>query len=154
MNNEELTQLTAYLHEHIPLTAHLGADVIAYDGRTVRLRAPLAQNINHRSTAFGGSLSAVAILSGWTLLYLKLKEAGIANQLVIQKSSFDFSEPVDGDFEACCSIPEDAQWERFLKTLKRHKRARISVASEVTFPSGKGGVHEGVYVAIAYTQLP
>jgi len=72
-----LDEITAYLHQHIPLSQHLGAAVEAYDGASLRLGAPLAPNLNHRSTAFGGSLSALAILSGWTLLHLNLRERAI-----------------------------------------------------------------------------
>lgn len=143
-----LPEITAYIHEHIPLTAHLGAKVAAYDGETVVLTAPLPPNLNHRNTAFGGSISALGILSGWTLLFLKLKEAGIKNRLVIQKSSFDFQEPVAGDFKATCAFPDPATWEKFIKTLTRHGRARMTVYSKIEDSSGVGGVHEGIYVAL------
>ena len=72
-----LSEITSYIHEHIPLTSHLGAVVEAYDGKAIILSAPLTPNLNHRNTAFGGSISALGILSGWTLLFLKLKEAGM-----------------------------------------------------------------------------
>jgi thioesterase domain-containing protein len=56
-------ELQAYLHAHIPLSAamQVSVDAVAADG--VTLRAPLAPNINHRETVFGGSASAVAILA-------------------------------------------------------------------------------------------
>ena len=66
-----LDEITRYLHDHIPITRSLGARVEHADGQSVRLWAPLAQNLNHRDTAFGGSLSSLAILSGWVLLYLR-----------------------------------------------------------------------------------
>jgi len=43
----------------------------------VLLTAPLAANINHRATVFGGSASAVAILAAWTYLYFVLKGTGL-----------------------------------------------------------------------------
>ena len=144
-----LSEITSYIHEHIPLTAHLGAVVDSYDGDTVSISAPLEPNLNHRNTAFGGSISALGILSGWTLLFLKLKKTGIKNRLVIQRSSFDFQDPIDDNFSATCSLPNDETWEKFLKTLTRHGRARISVKSTINSSSGTGGVHEGAYVAIA-----
>lgn len=144
----DLTEITAYLHEHIPLTAHLGAAVEAYDGESVVLSAPLPPNLNHRNTAFGGSISALGILSGWTLLFLQLRETGVQSRLVIQKSSFDFRDPVTGDFKATCRLPDAATWERFLRTLLRRGRARITVQSNVTDATGVGGTHEGVYVAL------
>jgi hypothetical protein len=54
MNNTALEQ---YLHEHIPLSAAMGVKVVQADPQCVVLTAPLAPNINHRDTVFGGSAS-------------------------------------------------------------------------------------------------
>jgi thioesterase domain-containing protein len=143
-----LDETTKYLHDHIPITRHLGAVVEAWDGASVRLAAPLAPNLNHRSTAFGGSLSALAILAGWTLLHLNLRERGIEARLVIQRSAFDFNEPVAGDFTATSRLPEDAAWERFLATLHRRGKARVGVRGLIESASGTGGSYDGVYVAV------
>lgn len=140
-------KFTAYLHEHIPLTAAIGAEVIFYDGETLQISAPLEPNLNHRNTAFGGSLSALAILSGWGLIHLKLKEEGITVRLVIQKSVCDFSAPIDGAFRACARAIPQADWSRFLRTFQRHGRARIRVTSELVTEEGTGGTHLGTYVA-------
>ncbi len=142
-----LDEITAYLHAHMPITRSLGARVVGYDGASVRLGAALAPNLNHFGTAFGGSLSALAILSGWTLLHLQLRERGIANRLVIQRSVYDFATPVDGDFTATSLLPDAATWDRFLATLARHRVARVSVTTTVASASGPGGRHEGTYVA-------
>ena len=47
-----------YLHRHIPLTAAMGVRVAAVTLQRAELRAPLAPNINHRETVFGGSAAA------------------------------------------------------------------------------------------------
>jgi thioesterase domain-containing protein len=143
-----LEEITPYLHEHIPLSRQLGAVAEAWDGTSVRLGAPLAPNINHRSTAFGGSLSALAILSGWVLVHLALRERGLETWLVIQRSEFDFEKPVDGDFTATTALPPAAEWDRFLATLKRHRRARVSVTTSLRSAAGVVGAHRGAYVAV------
>jgi thioesterase domain-containing protein len=143
-----LDEVTQYLHEHIPLSRHLGARLVHWDGRTARLSAPLEPNLNHVGTAFGGSMSALAILCGWTLLHLALEERGVPHQLVIQTSTMDFAEPVEGDFTATSSLPDAAQWERFLATLERHHRARIAVAGAVESAAGVGCSYQGRYVAL------
>jgi thioesterase domain-containing protein len=141
-------EITAYLHEHMPITRALGARVEHHDAQSVRIAAPLAPNLNHRDTAFGGSLSSLAILSGWVLLYLQLRDRGIECRLVIQRSALDFEAPVDGDFVATSTLPEAGAWSRFLATLSRHRSARVMVASTITCASGVGGRHEGTYVAV------
>jgi len=142
-----LTEIEQAVHSFFPISIEMGAKVRAYDGISVSISKPLAQNINHKSCAFGGSISALAILSGWSLLYLKLNELGIPNQLVIQKSEFNFLRPINSDFVAVASMPSNSSWEKFLRALNRHGRSRISIHSEVKYESGLGGVHNGVYVA-------
>ena len=65
-------QLERYLHEHIPLSKAMGVSVLSVGEEAVTLRAPLAPNINHRETVFGGSASALAILAAWSLLHTRL----------------------------------------------------------------------------------
>jgi thioesterase domain-containing protein len=141
-------EITAYIHEHIPLTWHLGAQVQIYDGKKVVVAAPLAPNLNHRNTAFGGSISALGILSGWALIFMKLREYGIRNRLVIQKSSFDFLELVADNFTATSALPSEEEWQKFLRILKKHGRARITIMSMIESPAGTGGTHKGTYVAL------
>lgn len=143
-----LIELTEYINKHIPITYHLGAKVTLYDGQKLEVVAPLQPNINHRNTAFGGSISALGILSGWALLFVKLKEENLKTRLVIQKSSFDFTEPIDGDFKATCFTPSESDWSKFIKTLKKHGKARIKVESSITSVNNAGGDHSGSYVAI------
>ena len=54
------SELQRYLHEHIPLTAAMEVKVVSCGPDAAHLSAPLAPNINHRDTAFGGSASALA----------------------------------------------------------------------------------------------
>jgi thioesterase domain-containing protein len=143
-----LDEITAYVHAAMPLARALDARVDRYDGDSVRLVASLAPNLNHQGTAFGGSLSSVAILSGWVLVHLQLQERGIANRLVIQRTALDFAAPVDGDFTATAFLPPRAAWSRFLSTLARHHAARVTIASTLACASGVGGHHEGTYVAM------
>jgi thioesterase domain-containing protein len=143
-----LETLTAYLHEHIPLTRALAVAAAAWDGRTLRLTAPLAPNLNHRGTAFGGSLSALAILSGWGALYLALGARASGVRLVIQRSALSFDAPADGDFAASSTLPAPREWERFQRTLERRGRARVTVPGELDCLGRRAGRHEGVYVAV------
>ena len=61
-------ELEHYLYEHIPLSLAMQISVIDVRDDGVTLRAPLAPNINHTNTIFGGSASAVAILAAWSKL--------------------------------------------------------------------------------------
>ncbi len=142
-----LDEITAYLHAHIPITRSLGAVAVLHERGSFRLAAPLAPNLNHQGTAFGGSMSALAVLAGWALVHLELRARGIENGLVVQRSTLDFRAPVEGDFTATAALPSPEAWSRFLATLQRHRRARVTVSATIESASGLGGTHEGTYAA-------
>jgi thioesterase domain-containing protein len=139
------TALERTLHDEIPLSQAMGIRVAAYDGTSLKLTAPLAPNINHKSTAFGGSLYSLAVLCGWGLLHLKLVEAGLRKHIVIQESNVRYLLPVDQDMQAECGL-DDAAFKRFLRTLQKHDRARLSLDVAVK-QSGQAAVEfSGRYV--------
>ncbi len=140
-------ELTAYLHQHIPLTAALGARVTRSDKHEIEIHAPFAPNVNHRGTAFGGSLATLGILSGWAVLHQALTREKISARLVIQKSECGFIEPVNADFVAVSRIGTK-EWTKFVATLKRYNRARITVTSSISAKGREAVTHEGAYVAL------
>lgn len=83
----------------------------------VILTAPLKPNINHRSTVFGGSASALAILSAWTLVNFRLRSENISTRLVIQKNTMNYEKPIDSDFEAISNLSDRQTWARFIEIL-------------------------------------
>lgn len=141
-------EMEAYLHEHIPISRAMGVKVECVCFDKVALAAPLAPNINHRDTVFGGSASAVAILAAWTLLHFRLREAELDTRLVIQRNTMHYDNPIVEDFEAISSIPEAAEWEKFLLILERRKRARIRVDVALRCAGEPVGRLEGDFVAL------
>lgn len=139
----------AYLHRHIPISQQMGVRVVSVDDTGVRLTAPLEPNINHQSTAFGGSVSSLAILSAWTLAHLGLRERGIEARVVIQRSSVDYSAPIEGDLEAFCPAPGEDDWARFIAAVQKRGRGRLRLHAHVTSDGVAGAEFHGLYVAIA-----
>lgn len=139
-------EIETYLHQHIPISAGMGVRVLACDETGVTLRAPLAPNINHRATVFGGSASAVAILAAWTYLHFSLRAAELPSRLVIQRNTIDYLDPITGDFDARCeALP--AEFEEFLRTRRRHGKARVSVSAVLLCGGVKVAAFRGDYVA-------
>lgn len=141
------SDLQAYLQAHIPLSAAMQVAVVAASSEAVTLSAPLAPNINHRSTAFGGSVSTLAILSAWSLVNLRLRAEGLRSRLVIQSNRMDYDAPIEADFTATATLVDDMAWPLFLKMLQRKGRARIVVRSVVRCGESIGGRFEGEFVA-------
>jgi len=136
----------AYIQQHIPITANLGVEIKSFDGNEIIITAPLEENKNLHGTAFGGSQAAIGILTGWALIYLKLKQLGINNDLVIQKSEYDFKKPVTADFTYTCAFPSAETLDTFVNVLKEKGKSRISLTAEVESEKGICGVHQGLYV--------
>jgi thioesterase domain-containing protein len=141
-------ELDRYLHEHIPLSRAMHVGVVAADANGVVLRAPLAPNINHRETVFGGSASALAILAAWSLLQLRVMAAGLAPRLVIQRNTMEYEQPIAGDFEAHSSLADPGHWTQFTHMYERKGRARVAVNSVLHADGQVAGRFTGEFVAI------
>ena len=124
----------------------MGVKVEDYDGERLTLSAPLDENVNHLGTAFGGSLHALAVLSGYGLLWLELKE--MECHIVIRKSSISYERPVRGEIRATCVRPPEEALAEFKRTFKRTGKARIALKAAIE-DQGKVAVRfEGVFIAI------
>ena len=138
-------QLESYLHEQIPASALLQIRVKSCSERKVELLAPLHPNINHKNTVFGGSLSMLAILSGWSLVFMRL--AGTHNEIVIQQSRISYLRPAKTDVTATSGFEAPAQWHRFERSFERKGKARIVISSDILCDGEIVAVHDGTYVA-------
>ena len=143
------SEVGAYLHEQIPISAAMGVEVLACSAEGVRLRAPLAANLNHRATVFGGSASAVAILAAWTWLHFALRHAGHPSRVVIQRNEMEYIAPIDGDFTAECEALSPADFEKMLRTLRRYGKARATLEARLLLRGQVAARFAGDYVAVA-----
>ena len=141
-------ELEEFLHESIPLSKAMGVQVRRSNAEHVVLAAPLVPNRNHQSTVFGGSASAVAILAAWSLLHLRLKQAGVQVRLVIQQNTMKYERPIAGRFIASSSVGDRSTWERFQEMLKRKRRARISIKVTIRCHGENVGEMLGEFVAV------
>jgi len=149
-----LEALRATLRHEMPVTQHLGIEPAAYGGGTLTLRAPLAANVNHRGTAFGGSLNAIATLAAWGVLWLALREHALPGEVVIQDSSVRYLRPVAGDFTARSGPPEPEALARLLAAVRRRGRGRIGLTAEVLDAAGVAVSFAGRYVVQSPTPSP
>ena len=141
-------ELEQYLHTQIPICWAMGVSVGEANDLAVELEAPLGVNINHQSTAFGGSLSAVAILSAWSLLHLRLISSRMPSRLVIQRNSMEYLKPAHGAFTARAQVKDLAAWPEFVRMLSLKGRARLHMVSVVTSESHVVARLAGEFVAL------
>jgi thioesterase domain-containing protein len=122
--------------------------VLEASEKRVILQAPLAPNINHTESVFGGSASAVATLAAWSLI-VRLKQAGVASSsILIQNNNMSYEKPIHGTFTARSFLAQPEAWEVFIRTLLRRGRARIAVSSVLEYEDQLAGNFIGNFVAI------
>ncbi len=126
----------------------MGVRVLVAGVDRVVLEAPLEPNRNHRSTAFGGSVAAVATLAGWALVHLGLIGEGLSAQTVIQRGSIRYDAPVHAAFRASCGPVGERDWDRFIRALAKRGRGRVGVPVTVESEGDAAATFEGAYVAL------
>lgn len=122
----------------------MGIAVKSYDGRRLRLTAPLAANVNHQMSAFGGSLFSLAALAGWGLLQLQLSELQLDCNTVIAGGNVAYKRPVFADFDCICELPPD--WEGIVEQLKTTGRAALELTPWVEVDGETAMTFTGRYV--------
>lgn len=133
-------RLQDYMHAHIPLVNQMQVRVVGLDAAGLRLTAPLAPNINHERTAFGGSLASLMTLACWGYIWLLL-EGGPKLHIVVNEAKVSYLKPVTGELDTLCPPPAAAELEKFRDMLLRRGKARIELSAEV---------HQGEMVAARY----
>lgn len=122
----------------------MGIKVVNYTGSEVTLLAPLANNINHQNSAFGGSLFSLAALAGWGLMQLKLCEENLDANTVVASGDVTYSRPVIQELSCTCQLPAD--WHQFLDKLHDRGKGSVQMVSTINTEEGIAMQFKGVYV--------
>jgi thioesterase domain-containing protein len=133
----EPAQMQMLLCAQIPLAAEMEVVVKQCDGRRVVLEAPLAPNSNHLGTAFGGSLHALPILAGYSVVFSLLREYGFEGHVVVKRSSASYRQPVRETLRAVCVRPAAAAVQGFVASLREFGQGKLLVDAVV---EGSGGM--------------
>ncbi|MCF7688890.1 MAG: thioesterase domain-containing protein [Cephaloticoccus sp.] len=143
-----LKEIEAYLHAHIPIASAMEVQVVACGEKGVTLTAPLAANVNHRATVFGGSASAVAILAAWTWMHFSLRDADMNCRIVIQRNQMEYLLPIDGDFSVQCDGLSGPNFGKAVRTLRRYGKARATLTAKLLLKDKIVARFSGDYVAV------
>lgn len=146
VGDQRLREAEEFFYRKIPITRAMGVRVAAYDGNQLQLVAPLALNHNHLGTAFGGSLSAIATLAGYGLLWLELRDREC--HVVIRKSALSFRRPVRSEIVAICRRPGQEALLAFKTALAEHNKARISLDVTIEEEGLVAVEFSGIFVAL------
>ncbi len=145
MDVAALRETERFLHAQIPLTRAMQVRVESCEAGQLTLTAPLDANHNHLGTAFGGSLAALVMVTGYALLWLELGDR--AAHIVISESALKFRRPVRGELRATCRPPESAALARFKTDFATKGKARLRLEVTVESDGEIALLFEGLYVA-------
>lgn len=126
----------------------MGITVTAASAGAVELRAALGPNLNHRSTAFGGSVASLAVLAGWSMLRIGLDHVTPVPQIVIQRSTVEYTAPIRSDYYAICRRPSVETWQRFMQAFTRRGRGRLRLLVDIRCDGEPVGHLTGEFVAM------
>lgn len=128
----ERQEIARDLEKQIKLYRHLGLKATEINAEKTRFEARLEDHLNHKGTAFGGSLYAIGVLAAYSLVLAALREGGVTtDDIVIAKGEIDYLRPVSGDFEAVCEFPSPLSREKFLSELKNNGKARQNLEVQI-----------------------
>lgn len=134
------------LFEKIPITNKMGIEVLDYEDSFINIKGLLKNNINHKDTAFGGSINTFLTLVCWSMVYRHIKKIDQDAHVVIQSSSIKYLKPIKEDFIANCTLNKEKNIEKFLDTYKKFGKARITLESQIEGSNGVEASFIGQFV--------
>ncbi len=148
-----LEELECLIVEKMPITQHLEFSLVADEEGRVRASAPLQPNTNHMGSAFGGSLSMLATVTGWAMMHQVVEEAvedvKRRVEVMIQESDIEYLRPVYENISVICERPDEDALERFQQMLDRWGRARLDLKCKIDAAGERAVTFIGRYVALA-----
>ncbi len=137
--------LIARVHKEIPLTQAMQLALESHDGSTLKLKVPLAPNINDKGTAFAGSISALGNITGWSLLMLWSAREFAPCRVAIADAHFSFKRPLRSDFHSMVSLPSGEVCRQLLESLQKKGRGKVDLHISLADAEGKAVVLEAQY---------
>lgn len=142
------TELTALLHQEIPLVQALGLAVEKAEANRLRLRGPFEANRNLHGTVFAGSIYCFATLAGWSLVHDYCQRQQLPAAIMLRHADIRYLRPLTGSPVAEAWLPEPEEVEQFLHGLRSKGRARLLVPAELKEGEQVAARFLGEYVAV------
>ncbi|ABO25407.1 thioesterase domain-containing protein [Shewanella loihica] len=117
-----LGELQRTWHQTIPVSAFMQIAPEAYQAQTLSVSAPLTPNINLHHTMFAGSIYTLMTLTGWGMMWLQQRLAGVEGDIVLGQADIRYLAPVGESPQARVSWPETD-----LSVLGQGKRAKVKL---------------------------
>jgi thioesterase domain-containing protein len=123
--------LQTFLYQEIPLTKDMGLKIKEYSPELILTTAPLNQNINDKGSVFGGSSSALMIITAWSLIKLNCQKHGITSDIVIHKNETTWNKALYEDLIIQARFKKSYNFNDIKHALKRSKPQRVECFIEL-----------------------
>ncbi len=141
--SEELKQ---WIYQKIPAVKNFEFDIQNIKPGYANLKVPLVPHINHKGTAFGGSLYNSAVLACYLLVYSELASLGqSSDSFVISDGTMKYIKPVTADFDVKVGWSQ-VQLDSVVKALQSKKKARWTLFAEIECNGEKCAEFQGRFV--------
>lgn len=151
-----LEELERLIIQEMPITEHLEFSLASDEQGRLRASAPLQPNANHMGSAFGGSLSMLATVTGWAMMHRvvqdMVEDVKRRVEVIIQESDIEYMRPVQENISVICEPPDDDALDRFQQMLDRWGRARLDLKCKIDAAGERAVTFIGRYVALTEEQ--
>lgn len=148
-----LEELERLIVEKMPITEHLEFTLTADDEGRLRVSAPLKPNANHMGSAFGGSLSMLATVTGWAMTHQVVQDVMEDMcrrvKVIIQESDIEYLRPVYENISVICEPPDEEDLNHFQRMMDRWGKARLDLKCRIDAAGERAVTFIGRYVALA-----
>jgi thioesterase domain-containing protein len=129
--NDMINELQSFLHQEIPITKDMGLALTRYTDENILIKAPLLNNINDKGSVFGGSSSALMIISGWSLIKLQCDKFQIEADIVIHKNETSWQKAMYDDLFVQAKFKSDYDFNKIKSLIDTNKHHRIDCLIEL-----------------------
>jgi thioesterase domain-containing protein len=129
-------------HETIPISEQMGIKLFQYTGSTLETRASLNKNINLHGTMFAGSIFSLATLTGWGMIFLKLKEKGLEGEIVLGDGNIHYHKPITMQPKALINIETLSG---NFDLLKKGKKCQIKLQVDILDSNNPVAEFKGIF---------
>lgn len=143
MNREEFQEL---IYKQIPITKKMDFTIEEFSDEKISVKALLETNINHKSTAFGGSINTLLTMCGWAAVFKHIKPVDEEAHIVIQKSSVNYLKPITEDFTAVFKLKDSKKMQKFINTYIKRGKSRIEISTSIEINGVGCADFTGIYV--------
>lgn len=129
MQKESLLTL---LKREIPISQHMGINLLRIDELEVELELPLRPNSNHKGTLFGGSIYSGCALASYALFLNSIREVGLnTNNIVIGEGKIRYLRPLTKDSFIRAQWSSKCEKDLFFEKLSLKGKARIELMATI-----------------------